>query len=114
MFLGKFAIDSLINANGFFATVLFFAYNIMICFILINTFLTILIDNFNEVKANSSHMDEEDPNLFEYLKFQFYSLVPEKFNQKYNKNQIQRFEYVDPVTNFPNKMNKLILKVQKV
>jgi hypothetical protein len=114
MILGKFAIQRLIDANGLFGTTLFFTYNILIVFVLINIFLTILIDNYNEVKADSSFLDDQDPDLYEYLKSLFYSFVPKKIGLHNEENKLQHYEYKDSIALFPSKINRLLFKIDKV
>jgi hypothetical protein len=114
MILGNFPFESLLKGNILFGTVLFFVYNIMILFVLINMFLTILVDNYHETKKDSSRMDDEDPNLYQYIKSLFFSLVSkEKFNSRNGENNLDS-SFRDGITLFPNKINQLLMKIEKV
>ena len=72
--LGKFNGDTFYSANSILAPFLFVAYNIFIIFVMINIFVSILIDNLH-LAYNDQELDKEDPEFFSYLKTLFNSVV---------------------------------------
>jgi len=114
MVLGKFEVDSLIEANALFGTTLFILYNILVVFMLVNMLVSILTDNYAEVKMNSSFLDDEDPDLFKYVKSIVTQFLPKDKNKPdfHMQNNVD-LTYKDSVGIFPIKINKLLNKVEK-
>jgi hypothetical protein len=114
MVLGKFEVDSLIEANALFGTTLFILYNILVDFLLVNMLVSILTDNYAQVKMDSSFLDDEDPDLFKYVKSIVTQFLPKDKNKPdfHIQNNVD-LTYKDSVALFPNKINKLLNKVEK-
>jgi hypothetical protein len=72
--LGKFNADLFYEAQSVFAPYLFVSYNICVVFVMLNIFGAILIESFNLVRVDKQ-LDEEDPELFTYLKFVVSSVI---------------------------------------
>jgi len=65
--LGKFNSQIFYNAESKLAPCLFVAYNICVIFVMVNIFISILIEGFNLAREDTQ-LDEEDPELLNYLK----------------------------------------------
>ena len=110
LILGKFQVSSMISAHAFFGSLFYVAYNIMIVFLLINIFVSILIDNYNLIRKNDE-LDIHDPNVFEYIKSVIYSRLG--FNKKHTKNK-KILVYVDTLSSFSKTVDKFINKLNMV
>jgi hypothetical protein len=110
MILGKFEVDSLIQANAFFGTTLLIVYNIFVVFILVNILISILIENFAEIKMDNSLLNEEDPDLFNYLKSAITQFLPKSKND--SRVDINS-DYKSSIDLFPNKINRLLNKIER-
>ncbi len=117
MVLGKFEVDMMIKSNALFGTVLFVLYNLVVVCVLMGMFLTIIADNYSEIaKENNLSLEEEDPDLFEYLKEKVQFLIPSSLKSGANTDQ----EHLNHGTlktaseDFPQKVHKLIQYVNKV
>ena len=71
--LGKFNTESFIASKSSLTPFLFVAYNVIITFVLINIFVSILISNFDLARLDNQ-LDREDPEMFNYLKEKLFSL----------------------------------------
>ena len=65
--LGKFNSDTFFKADTILGPFIFMAYNICIVFVMLNIFITILLEYFN-LARNDHDLDRGDPELFKYLK----------------------------------------------
>jgi hypothetical protein len=72
--LGKFNAGLFYEAQSVFAPYLFVSYNICVVFVMLNIFGAILIESFNLVRVDKQ-LDDEDPELFTYLKFVVSSVI---------------------------------------
>ena len=107
LILGKFDVLPIIKANAVFGSIFYILYNILVVCMLINIFLSILTDHYNEARM-SHDLDREDPELFSYFK----SVVGSVFSKK-DKDKAQP-TYVDPVGGFPRKMEQFLSRFNKV
>ena len=110
LILGKFQVASMLSTHAFLGSLFYIAYNIMIVFLLINIFVSILIDNYNLVRKNNE-LDLNDPNVFEYIKSVIYSRLGFLKKQTQQKNV---FVYVDTLSSFTKTVDELIYKLDKV
>ena len=107
LILGKFDVSPIIKSSPILGSVFYIVYNIIIVFTLINIFITILIEHFNEAKL-CTDLDRVDPDLISYLKFLFDGLF------KSNSDTKSESKIEEPISQFSNKIEKLILKCDKV
>jgi len=107
LILGKFDVLPIIKANALFGSIFYILYNILVVFMLINIFLSILTDHYNEARM-STDLDREDPELFNYFK----SVMGSVFSNK-DKEKAQP-TYIDPVSGFPRKMEQFLSRFNKV
>jgi hypothetical protein len=108
LILGKFDVLPIIKANVFFGSIFYLLYNVLVVFMLINIFLSILTDHYNEARM-SNDLDKEDPELFNYFKSVLGSVLKKK-NGKENRNPV----YYDPFMSLPKKMNEMLSRLNKV
>jgi len=102
LILGKFDVLPIIKANAALGSVFYILYNILVVFMLINIFFSILTDNYNEARM-SNDLDRQDPELFSYCK----SLLGRVFNKNSGK-QGNPPVYVDPMTSLPRKIDRFL------
>ncbi|XP_077979558.1 polycystin-2-like protein 2 [Glandiceps talaboti] len=121
--LGKFKWQAMRDADSIMAPVLFFFFILSVTFILINMFLTILNENFSEVKRNTSKQSNEFEMVdFMMSRFKLWTgigepkartsspLIP---NNKVNpKDIVLKEESV--IDAFPNKVDQLLDSITKM
>ena len=109
--LGKFDVSSLISSNAVFGPLFFSFYNIVVVFMLVNIFLTILIEHYNQAKVTND-LYLEDPELLDYIKHKFTSFISKmKFNNR-NK-ETPKVKYLNHIDTFPKEINEQITKIEK-
>lgn len=67
MLLGKFQINDILNGDKTFGPVVFVLYNIIVSFILVCIFLTILMEHYADACKNPN-FDEDELELYRYFK----------------------------------------------
>jgi hypothetical protein len=111
MVLGKFEVDVLIKSNALFGTILFILYNLVIVCVLLSMFLTIIADYYSEIaKDDNFLLEEEDPDLFEYLKEKLLFLIPSSYFKKDQEEAVKK----NHTELFPQKVHQLIRYMNKV
>jgi len=88
---------------------LFFCFIVCIIFVLMNIFLTILYDSYVEA-CNDTTLDNDDPELFAYLK----SLLASIFFCFKNENEKIKPFYFDIWDGLPSRFDVIIKKWEKV
>ena len=107
--LGKFSADTFFDSQTFLSPFLFVAYNVCIVFVMLNLCVSILVKNY--LLARSDHdLDDQDPELFNYLKF---SLSSALCCLKVNKESTRPI-YLDYIETLPSKFEACVERVQKV
>lgn len=77
--------------------------------------VSILTDNYADVKIDTSFLDDEDPDLFRYIKSVIYEFSPFKSNKlEFKAENNTDLTYKDPINLLPRRINKLINKIEKV
>ena len=91
--LGKFEIGPLLAVNPLFGSILFTSYNIIIVLLLMNTFISIICDSFEDVRQELTYKPN-DFEIFDYFKNKFKALIPKitKSKRVRNMNQIEEDE----------------------
>ena len=115
--LGKFDISSVLKESNILGPVFFTLYNLMVRIIIISVFITVISDSFIEVKRNrETYFIETD--LSKYLFAKLKRMVKKTGlvkNKKVNDNQTILIEnYVGETDLLPNRVNKLMLKINEV
>jgi hypothetical protein len=107
LILGKFDVLPIIKANAVFGSIFYILYNILVVMMLINIFLSILTEHYNEARM-SHDLDKEDPELFNYFK----SVLGSIFSKK-NAEKTQPI-YIDTISSLPRKTEQLLARFNKV
>ena len=68
--LGKFNADVFYNTDSFMGPAIFIVYNVCIIFVMLNIFITILLEYYNLARGDQD-LEREDPELFNYFKLIF-------------------------------------------
>ena len=110
--LGNFDVRPLINSNAFFGTLFFTVYNIVVVFMLINIFFTILIEHYRQAKKTND-LFLEDPELLDYIKHKF-SYVLSKMKKKNQNKESSRVNYSNHLETLSKQINQLIIKIENV
>jgi hypothetical protein len=116
--LGKF--DSKVfleSKSSFFASLFFVGYNIVILFVFINLLVAILIESLHAVQ-NDAHLDDEDPDLYLYLKTMFGSqlwilIKTIGINRRINEPDESKLRD-DSKETILERFNKLVIRLKKV
>jgi hypothetical protein len=117
MVLGKFEVEAMIKSNALFGTALFILYNLVVVCVLLSMFLTIIADNYSQIaKDENLTLEEEDPDLFEYVKEKVSGLIPSslKSNSRINDVNGKAILYQDSIDHFPNKVYELLRYINQV
>ena len=107
LILGKFDVLPIIKANALFGSIFYILYNVLVVFMLINMFLSILTDHYNEARM-STDLDKEDPELFNYFK----SFLSSVFRKK-DKAKIEP-AYQDRVNDLSRKTEQLLARFKRM
>ena len=123
--LGKFDANTFYTSKSKLSPFLFVAFNIVVVFVMINIFVSILIENFH-LACQDQQLDEEDPELLSYLKavaksvffcfkknddepkpvyFDFWDSLPNRFEeilQRYKQVKLDSFLNPSPTSNYFN------------
>ena len=109
--LGKFNAGLIYEAESVFAPFIFVSYNICVVFVMINIFVSILIESFNLVREDQQ-LDEEDPELFDYLKTLMISII---FFWRDNDDPKERKEvYIEFWDSLPNTFQNHLQRFQNI
>lgn len=68
--LGKFSYERLLVTNRILAPLMFFFYSVLVVFVLINMFISIIIENFNIVKSNND-LQSNEYEIVDFMMDQF-------------------------------------------
>ena len=109
LILGKFQVTPMLNANALFGSLFYVLYNIVVVFLLINMFVSILIDNYNLMRLDSE-LENHDPEIMEYIKSVIYPIFG--LDEKKNVNH-KSLVYMDSASLFPIRVDALITKINK-
>jgi hypothetical protein len=112
--LGKFQLDSLIEADSTFGPIFYCFYNICIVFILLTMFISIINESFKIVRKSTKNK-EYDYNLVNFIrnKFKFKNKdIQDEF--KIQPNSSNKMEYKDHITYFGDKVDELLIIINDV
>lgn len=68
--LGKFSYERLLATNRLLAPLMFFSYSVIVVFVLINMFISIIIENFQVVKSNND-LQSNEYEIVDFMMDQF-------------------------------------------
>jgi polycystin 1L2 len=106
--LGKFNADLFYDAESMFAPFLFVAYNVCVVFVMLNVFVSILIESFNLAREDKE-LEQEDPELFSYLKSLLSSIICFWRNDESAENKVA---YKDLLDSLPNTFDTYLQRIQ--
>ncbi|CAF0859705.1 unnamed protein product [Rotaria sordida] len=114
MTLMKFDTSQLIGANVFLGPVCFFLFILLVVFICLSMFLSIINDSFRRARENRS----EDEKILSFMLAKFLRWTGLK---KATESEIQgerdlqmRSQYFDPIENFPDRMDQLCEAINRL
>ncbi|CAF3507643.1 unnamed protein product [Rotaria sordida] len=118
MMLLKFDVSDLYAANIFLGPFCFTLFVIFVVFICMNMFISIISDSFRIVRHNMSLQNSEH-EIIEFMTNQFKKWTgigrPKELDRLHlNPFDGTRVHYHDPITSFPNKMDELIIALNKI
>lgn len=108
--LGKFYVDPIFQANLVLGPLYFSAYNIVAVLILINIFLTIITDTFDEVRKERLENADKDIQLVNFFVDKIKAIFRHYFHVTQSKKNGSNngLEYKDSLASFPNKVDGLV------
>lgn len=112
MILGRFQVEPLVRAHSTLGPLLYVMYNLVVVFVFLNIFISIVDSTFIMVKRDS----KKQPESYDFV--EYFSrkvddlLVRNKSKNLYTKEAIET--YKDHITLFPEKLNKLSDSLIKV
>ncbi|CAF0834299.1 unnamed protein product [Rotaria sordida] len=114
MTLMKFDTYSLIEANAFLGPFCFVLFILLIVFICLNMFISIINDNFRRARENSC-VDKEILSfmLTKFLRWTGLKKASELEIQEERDSQM-RSQYFDPIETFPHRMDQLCEAINRL
>jgi hypothetical protein len=106
--LGKFNADLFYDAESMVAPILFVAYNVCVVFVMLNIFVSILIESFNLVRVDKQ-LYEEDPELFSYLKSLLSSTI---CFWRSDESVGKKVAYIDLLDSLPNTFDAYLQRIE--
>jgi hypothetical protein len=114
--LGKFDVRSLVQANLYFGSLIFFFYNIMIVFIMLNIFISIVSSAFQQVRKDN-YLKENDFEMLDYLLKKiklFFNVSIMNEDAEIRSKEKLTSSYLTNVDLFPDKVNLILLTLGQV
>ena len=115
--MGKFAVGPMIEANQLLGPLYFSVYNIMVVFILIGMYITIISNGFSGVRAatlNAPEDPEKDANVVDYVVDILKSVMPFTSKRKVIDKTVPPSSYRDTIAHFPDSVENLSKHLDKV
>jgi hypothetical protein len=118
MRLMQFDANGLIDAGPFLAPFCFSLFILLVVFVCMSMFFTIINDNFRTVRDNAKLNGDKDQSiyLFMFYKFQCWLGIGKsiKLKQMEEQDEQMRWKYFHPVENFPEKIDQLLEALNRV
>ena len=120
--LGKFSYVSLERTNRVLGPLMFFFYSIGVVFILVNMFLSIIIENFNRVKQNND-LQSNEHEIIDFITEQFMNWLGFKsrsiFRNRVDVEKLARPKYKKPkprdkAKQLKERVDRLVTLIKKV
>ncbi|CAF1071686.1 unnamed protein product [Adineta steineri] len=118
MTLMKFDAHEFTDAAAFLGPFCFSLFIIIVVFICMSMFLTIINDNFRTIRNNKKLNQDENQQIFSFMFYKFQnwmglggSLELEQFEKHDGQ---MRSKYFDPVEHFPDKIDQLLNALNRV
>ena len=86
LILGKFQFDNIVSAKSFYGRLFFISFVFLTTYILMNMFVTILIDSFIVVNEKMQRQQNKY-ELIDFIKQRFFSFIPTFENRKKRKRK---------------------------
>jgi hypothetical protein len=112
MILGRFQIDPLVRAHSTLGPLLYGLYNLIVVFVFLNIFISIVDSTFVMVKRDSK-LEQSSYDFGEYFSRKINDILDRNKRSDANTN-VTADTYKDHVTLFPEKLNKLSDAIIKV
>jgi len=110
--LGKFNANAFLLSKSFLAPFLFSIYNVVMLFLMINIFVTILMEHYNLTREDES-LNIHDPHLFSYLISKVRTLMFwRKDNKKEDETKVH--VYIDVIESLPSRFDDIVARLNKV
>ena len=118
MTLMKFDANQLRQAAPFLGPFSFSLFIFIVVFICMSMFLTIINDSFRFVRDNQKDKTEADEHIFGFMwmKFQRWTGLErrDEIDRFIERDEQMRSKYVDPIENFPDKIDQLLAALNLV
>ncbi|XP_030841939.1 polycystic kidney disease protein 1-like 2 [Strongylocentrotus purpuratus] len=114
--LGKFSYDGFVQNNRILGPIFFFFFMITITFILVNMFLTIVIEAFSSVKRDITRQSN-DYEMVDFMIGQlkkWVGLNNKPKSEEKKPNAVTEKDNHDPMSEFPEKVDQLLDCIAKV
>lgn len=121
--LGKFSYVTLEKANRVLGPLMFFFYSIGVVFILVNMFLSIIIENFRRVKSNND-LQSNEYEIVDYMTDQFMNWLGMRSrsifkNRVFTEAHLQQPVYkkrkkIDEARRLKDRVDRLVTLIQEV
>ena len=118
MTLMKFDANEISNAAAFLGPFCFSLFVFVVVFVCMSMFLTIINESFRHVRDNAKNNAKTDDHIFSFMwmRFQQWSGLSrrDELDEFIRSDEQMRSKYVDPIENFPDKIDQLLGALNRV
>lgn len=108
--LGKFNSNTFILSNSVLTPILFAFYNVVMLFVMMNIFVSILMEHYNLTRGDEN-LKKEDPRLFNYVMSKIKPLI---FWKKDKKIEDEKHVYLNIIEGLPSRFDDFLIRYTKV
>jgi polycystin 2 len=109
--LGKFEVDPFLELNSILGLIIYVFYNILIVFILLPVFITIISGSF---KVVCDRLKKQDDSMSAYLLEKLYNLFSNKNKYKSSYCEKSKVVYKDQIEYLSDKIDEILLAIDWV
>ncbi|CAF0960195.1 unnamed protein product [Adineta steineri] len=110
MTLIKFDASQIMGADAFLGSLCFTLFIFLVVFVCLSMFLSIINDSFHYAKDNQ----KEDQIMFSFILKKFLRWTGIQAEIQEERDCRVRSQYVDPIENFPNKMDQFLEALNRI
>ena len=118
MTLMKFDAHQLSEAAPFLGPLVFSLFILVVVFVCMSMFLTIINESFRDVREQASAHPDRDQHIFSFMLDRLQRSVglgrSEEWRRQAEYDEQMRSEYLDPIEHFPDKMDQLLDALNRV
>ena len=116
MILMKFDSSELIQASAFLGPICFSLFILIVVFICMSMFLTIINESFRHARNNAKVKSNQDQHILSFIfyKFRRWIGIENELERFQERDELMRAQYRDPIEHFPDKIDQLLDALNRV